>query len=219
MGVNKVLMTGAAGYIASQLLPTFAERYEMVLVDVSDTNRDGDKVPGVNIVDLVDSDRSGYSALFEGVDAVVHLGYKRRAGPAVDHISYENDNVAMAYNVMRSAYDAGVPRVAVASSNHAADWYERDMIHDRKMDILDPYTIPLSDNFYGWSKASYEHIGFVFASGKFGRKLEVVMVRIGAPAEINLTSYKDNIRSYKRDLGAYISKRDIRGAKGQVQGF
>ena len=55
MGVNKVLMTGAAGYIASQLLPTFAEQYEMVLVDVSDTNREGNKVPGVNIVDLVDS--------------------------------------------------------------------------------------------------------------------------------------------------------------------
>ena len=123
MGVNKVLMTGAAGYIASQLLPTFAERYEMVLVDVSDRNRDGDQVDGVNVVDLVDSDRTGYASLFEGVDAVVHLGYKRRSGAAVDHFSYENDNVAMAYNVMRSAYDAGVPRVAVASSNHAADWY------------------------------------------------------------------------------------------------
>ena len=226
MGVNKVLMTGAAGYIASQLLPTFAEQYEMVLVDVSDTNRDGNKVPGVNVVDLVDSDRSGYEALFEGVDAVVHLGYKRRSGAAVDHFSYENDNVAMAYNVMRSAYDAGVPRVTVASSNHAADWYEHFLIHERKMEVLDPYALALSDNFYGWAKATYEHIGFLFACGFPGdpdtiveaapgvnasarRRLEVVMVRIGAPREINVEQFKDNPAGFKRDLGAYISQRDI----------
>ena len=38
MAVEKVLMTGAAGYIANQLLPTFRETYEMVLVDVTDTD-------------------------------------------------------------------------------------------------------------------------------------------------------------------------------------
>ena len=39
--MTKVLLTGAAGYIADQLLPTFKERYETVLVDVTDTNRRG----------------------------------------------------------------------------------------------------------------------------------------------------------------------------------
>ena len=33
--MTKVLLTGAAGYIADQILPTFRERYETVLVDVS----------------------------------------------------------------------------------------------------------------------------------------------------------------------------------------
>ena len=80
MAVNKVLMTGATGYIANQLLPTFRENYEMVLVDVKDENPRGEKVEGVDIANLIDTDRSNYANLFEGVDAVVHLGYKRRQG-------------------------------------------------------------------------------------------------------------------------------------------
>ena len=226
MAVEKVLMTGATGYIANQLLPTFRENYEMVLVDVKQENPRGEKVEGVVTADLIDADRSKYAHLFEGVDAVVHLGYKRRAGEPLDHFFDENENVAMAYNVLRSAYDAGVPRLAIASSNHAADWYEHNLIHTRKMESLDPYKLPLSDNFYGWAKATYEHLGFLFACGLGGfaddggrqrhtggvsqiRKTGVVMVRIGAPRELDLAAYVGDPENYKRDLGAYISPRDI----------
>ena len=41
-----VLMTGATGYIANQLLPTFAETYKMVLVDVKEENRAGERGRG-----------------------------------------------------------------------------------------------------------------------------------------------------------------------------
>ena len=226
MAVEKVLMTGATGYIANQLLPTFRESYEMVLVDVKQENPRGEKVEGVVTADLIDADRSKYAHLFDGVDAVVHLGYKRRAGEPLDHFFDENENVAMAYNVLRSAYDAGVPRLAIASSNHAADWYEHNLIHARKMESLDPYRLPLSDNFYGWAKATYEHLGFLFACGLGGfadaggrqrhtggvsqiRKTGVVMVRIGAPRDLDLAAYVGDPENYKRDLGAYISPRDI----------
>lgn len=225
--MTKVLLTGAAGYIADQLLPTFKERYETVLVDVNDTNRRGEKVEGVVIQDLIDPNRAAYSELFEGVDAVVHLGYKRRSGNPLDHFFDEKENVEMAYNVFRSAYDSGAARVVMASSNHAADWYEHNLIHARKMESLDPYLLPLSDNFYGWAKATYEHMGFLFACGAMDfrtasggqdhtgssqtqqRKLEVVMVRIGAPRDLDLATYEGDPANYKRDLGAYISPRDL----------
>lgn len=226
MAVQKVLMTGATGYIANQLLPTFRESYEMVLVDVKAENPRGERVEGVVTADLIDADRSGYAHLFEGVDAVVHLGYKRRAGEPLDDFFDENENVVMAYNVLRCAYDAGVPRLAIASSNHAADWYEHNLIHARRMESLDPYRLPLSDNFYGWAKATYEHLGFLFACGFGGfaddsgrqqhtggvssmRRMGVVMVRIGAPRELDLAAYVGDAANYKRDLGAYISPRDI----------
>jgi nucleoside-diphosphate-sugar epimerase len=206
---KRVLMTGGAGYVASQLLPAFREKYEMVLIDVRDEDRQGQRVEGVAVADLTDPDRGRYASHFDGVDAVVHLGNKRRSGDRIDHYFDEKVNVEMAYNVFRSAYDAGVSRVAFASSNHAADWYEYNLITQGKMDMLEPDKLPLSDNFYGWAKATYEHIGFLFACGAFGRQMGVVMVRIGHPREVNLDRFDGNLASYKRHLGAYISPRDI----------
>ena len=225
---QKILMTGAAGYIASQLLPAFRERHEMVLVDVKTEDRQGERVEGVVTADLIDPDRSKYAHLFEGVDAVVHLGHRGRSGAnPLDHFVDEKQNVEMAYNVFRTAYDAGVRRVVMASSNHAADWYEHNLIHRRSMEVLDPYRLPLSDNFYGWAKATYEHMGFLFACGAMGfrdasgredhtgdldnaqRQMGVVMVRIGAPREIRVQDFGGDPANYKRDLGAYISPRDL----------
>ena len=131
----KVLMTGASGYVASLLLPAFRKCYDMALVDTVDRNRQGEPVEGVRIADLTGTDRSAYSGFFQGVDAVVHLAHIRSSGDPLDHFSYEQRNVQMAYNVLRSAYDAGVPRVVVASSNHAADWYEHRLVHQRKLDL------------------------------------------------------------------------------------
>ena len=37
----------------------------------------------------------------------------------------------------------------------------------------------------------------------------VVMVRIGAPRELDLAVYEGDTANYKRDLGAYISPRDL----------
>jgi hypothetical protein len=101
-----------------------------------------------------------------------------------------------------------VERVVVASSNHAADWYEH-RVRACELDMVYPETPPLSDNFYGWAKIGYEALGFVYASGGRGRKLGVVQVRIGAPREIEAARFIGNPIGYKRDLGAYISPRDL----------
>jgi NAD+ dependent glucose-6-phosphate dehydrogenase len=112
--------------------------------------------------------------------------------------------------------EEGVRRVVMASSNHAADWYEY-LIHVGKMDVVDPdRTPPRSDNFYGWAKLCYEALGFLFATGALGRKLENVQIRIGAPREIAARTFFPNSPGtagdavrYRRDLGAYISRRDL----------
>ena len=65
----------------------------------------------------------------------------------------------------------------VRGSNHAADWYE-DLIHAKKKDVVDPWERAVSDNFYGWAKEAYEHLGFVYATGKIGRQLEVIPVAV-----------------------------------------
>ena len=208
----RVLLTGATGYIASQLLPVLRERYDLRLVDVRTTDAAGQPVTGAQIVNLLEDSDDTLRVHFEGVDAVVHLGYYRppHLGVTGAGKSYldERPNVDMAERVFRHALDANVERVVVASSNHAADWYE-PLLHARQLDVIGPDDLPKSDNYYGWAKIAYEALGFMYASGAFGRKLGVVQVRIGAPREIDASNFENKPAAYKRDLGAYISARDL----------
>ena len=225
---KKVLITGASGYVASLMRDEFRDRYELVLVDVTDDSPAGGTVADIKIADLMNADRSGYDRLFEGVDSVIHLGYKGSSaggvfGDAVPHIErfeVEHSNVLMANNVYRAAYDAGVRRMVVASSNHAADWYEHALVHPGKLDVVSPEDLPVSDNFYGWAKAAYELLAWPYACGKFGRQLEFVHVRIGFPCDVDgaaLMADKPGtepagggVANFKRYLGAHFSARDVR---------
>ncbi len=207
-----VLHTGATGYIASQLLPVLRQRYDLRLLDVRGTDAHGQPVEGAQVADLLSDDDDRLRPLFAGVDAVVHLGYYRppHLGVTGAGKSYldERPNVDMAERVYRFALEANVGRVVVASSNHAADWYEQ-LLHPRQLESIGPQDLPRSDNYYGWAKIAYEALGFTYASGAFGRKLGVVQVRIGAPREIDAAQFGGKPGAYKRDLGAYISSRDL----------
>jgi len=209
----RVLLTGATGYVASQLLPVFRGRYDLRLLDVRTENGRGEPVEGVEIANLLDDDDARLNSAFDGVDVVVHLGYYRppHLGVTGAGKSYldERPNVDMAERVYRHALDGGVGRVVVASSNHAADWYEQ-VIHPRKLEMVGPEDLPKSDNYYGWAKIAYEALGFTYACGAFGRRLGVVQVRIGAPRPLDPAEYEGKPASaYKRDLAAYISPRDM----------
>ena len=144
MSKRKVLITGASGYIASLVLPTLRERYDLTLLDVRTTDRDGAPVPGVQLCDLLDDNRDAYRDHFTGVDAVVHLGFTRAEDPndPDQRFAAEYANVRMAYNVYQVAWEEGVRRAVIASSNHAADYYE-PLILDHRMRHGGPQRAPL----------------------------------------------------------------------------
>jgi hypothetical protein len=103
------------------------------------------------------------------------------------------------------------------------------------MDVVTTEMRALSDNYYGWAKEVYEHLGFVFAVGKVnaslaqglqqhirspggatigdrehGRPLENVQIRIGGPRETDVANCpKGDLRCMRRALAAYISQRDL----------
>lgn len=220
MARRRVLITGASGEISRQLIPSFRERYDLTLLDT----RSADHANDIIEADVSDPDVEKYRSHFKGVDAIVHnvralkLGVptsapwhwlKERPGSEpTEGYFVERLSVDMAFNVLRLAMEEGVRRVVITSSNHAADWHETKL-HDGRLDMVGPETYPLSDNFYGWAKATYEHLGFVFATGRLGRAVENVQVRVGAPRPIVATDFIGDETSYKRNLGAYISERDM----------
>jgi hypothetical protein len=214
---RRVVVTGAAGYVAQRMWPALQERWDLVPIDVRPTTRAGKPVPGLIVADLTRPDRNEYRQHFRGADAVIHCGFV--SAPNLDATTWqdnsdakfwaEHTNVALAYNVCRVALEEGVRRVVVCSSNHAADYYER-LVWGGGLDMVTPEMPPRSDNWYGWAKAAYELLGFVFATGKVdGRKLEIVQWRIGGPRDDDIDQVKPgDIKVMHRALGAYLSQRD-----------
>lgn len=186
---------------------------------------------GIQACDLL-GPRDEIRQFFAGADAIVHMAFvpppsgvsSATTGPGHDSdggssadgandklFAAEHLNVQMAFNVFQTASEEGVSRVVMASSNHAADYYE-ELILDHKFDMVDPDAVARSDNYYGWAKIAYENLGFMFATGKMhgGRQLPNVQIRIGGPRETDVAGCEmGNLRKLRRALGAYMSKRDL----------
>lgn len=212
MAKRKVVVTGAAGRMAGLILEDLRARYDLLPLDVRSHNDAGQEIEGIQHVDLLNKDRSAYRALFRGADCVCHFGFVRTHERSDVDAYFQNEfsNVQMAYNVYQAAWEENVRRVVMVSSNHAADYYE-DLILDGKLDFVDPDGRAQSDNYYGWAKEVYEHLGFVFAAGKVnGRPLDNVQIRIGGPRETDLDNISPgDLRRMWRGLAVYMSQRDM----------
>jgi nucleoside-diphosphate-sugar epimerase len=125
------------------------------------------------------------------------------------HFEAEQGNIRMAFNLYQVCLEEGVGRAVVLSSNHAADYLE-DLVHENRLDVVTPDMRPLARGVYGWAKAAYEHLGFVFALGADGwPRLPNVQIRIGNVNETRYAGYgPDDQASMERALGAYLSARD-----------
>lgn len=224
----KVLVTGAAGHMATLAMPGLQGRHDLRLTDV----RPPEHVPAgatFHPMSLLDATDAEMADLFRGVETVIHSAYVPSGErdvysllpPQIERFDAEFNNIRMAQRVYRCALESGVRRVLVVSSNHAADWYEHNEIHRRRRDMVYPTDLPLADNFYGWAKASYELLAHPYACGVFGRRIEMVMLRIGSPYPIDVSRFEPGAQmspsqltrpsgraAFKRALGAYLSDRD-----------
>ena len=206
----RVLLTGATGYIAGQLLPALRGRYDLRLIDTRREDRSGQMVDGVEVVDLLAPEPADLKPYFAGVDVVIHAAYHRPDGTD-PQAQYDGErlNIDMTQRVYQMALDHGIRRVVAASTNQAAKWYEQPYFAGLR-DRVTPEDYPRPDNFYGWAKAAYESLGFLYACGSLGRKLEVIQLRIVVPREIDASKFTDLPRHrYIRELAGYISECDL----------
>jgi uronate dehydrogenase len=198
--VRRLLLTGAAGRIATAVRPVLRELAEEVVL----TDRTEPSAPAASerfvAADLADP--APWADLAAGCDAVLHLG----AVP--DEAAFDvlaGPNLHGPFHVYEAARRAGVRRVVVASSGRATGFY-------RVGERLDGEATPRPDGLYGATKAFSEALGRMYAD-KFG--LEVVALRIG--------TFRERPRT-ERDLSTWLSPGDagrlVRAAlTGPVEGF
>jgi uronate dehydrogenase len=163
-----VLMTGAAGRIGTVLRGGLPERGFAVrcldVVPVSDV-RPGEEHVVADVTDL-----AAMVDATEGASAVVHLGgvSGESTWPAIRHA-----NIDGTFCVLEAARLNGVPRVVLASSNHATGYTPRP---DGGL-LRESDTPPRPDTYYGVSKVTMEALGSLYVD-RYG--LDVVCLRIGS---------------------------------------
>jgi NAD+ dependent glucose-6-phosphate dehydrogenase len=195
---DPVLLTGASGRVGEAILGELGMAYDWRLLDRAPPT---EEYPGEFVVaDVTDDD--AIAAAMEGVGAVIHLAGDPR--PSAPWESVWRNNVDGTQTVFEAAVEAGVEKVAFASSNHAVGAYETDErtpgMYRPDGDLeLDGSELPRPSNLYGVSKAAGETLGRYYHDAE---GLSVVCVRIG-----NLTEGHPP-KDYERGQAMWLSYRD-----------
>lgn len=160
----RILITGAAGVVATLLRPRLRREGRVLrLLDITaPSDADSDEVLTGSV-----TDPETMAIACHEVDAVIHLGGHSRENSWAETVEV---NVTGTQTMLEAAQKAGVPRIILASSNHAVGF--REVTEDLPAD-----STPRPDTFYGVSKAAIEALGSLYHS-RFG--MDVICVRIGS---------------------------------------
>jgi nucleoside-diphosphate-sugar epimerase len=160
----RILITGASGIVATLLRPRLrgAGRVLRLLDITAPSGTDSDEVMTGSV-----TDPETMAVACHDVDAVVHLAGHSRENSWAETVQV---NITGTQTVLEAAQQAAVPRVILASSNHAVGF--REATGDLPAD-----STPRPDTFYGVSKAAIEALGSLYHS-RFG--MDVICIRIGS---------------------------------------
>ena len=182
--MKTILMTGAAGGIATCLRQELKGKYAFRLSDLRDV---ADLATNETFVPADLSDFEAVCRAAEGVDGVIHLGAFSVVG---SWQTIRDANIVGTYNLYQAAYEVGVKRIVFASSNHAVGFYARS-------ETIDHGVYPKPDTRYAASKVFGESLASLYAD-KYG--IESLCIRIGNVA---------NRPVDHRRLAIWISPRDM----------
>ncbi|TFV91546.1 NAD(P)-dependent oxidoreductase [Blastococcus sp. CT_GayMR20] len=166
--MSLVLLTGAAGRIGTVLRGGLPERgWAVRCLDVVPVP---DERPGEAQVVADVTDLAAMEDATDGVDAVVHMAgiSGESTWAAISHANIEGT-----YCVLEAARRSGVPRVVLASSNHATGYTPRPGASL----LTEADAPPRPDTYYGVSKVTMEALGSLYVD-RYG--LDVVCLRIGS---------------------------------------
>jgi len=139
---KKVLVTGGAGFIGSNLVDELIKQGdEVIVIDNLSTGERENLNPAAQFHELDIRDLEKIQPLFAGVDCVFHLAAFARVQPSIeDPITFNDVNVNGTLNVLVAAKDAGVKRVVYSASSSAyGDQTQMPLREDMPAHPLSPY--------------------------------------------------------------------------------
>jgi len=118
---NKVLVTGGAGFIGSNLVDELVNRGdEVVIIDNLSTGKKENINSDAEFYEVDMKDLEKIKPLFKGVDYVFHLAAFARVQPSIEDPITANDiNLNGTLNVLVAARDAKVKKVIYSASSSA----------------------------------------------------------------------------------------------------
>ncbi|MET4693756.1 NAD-dependent epimerase/dehydratase family protein [Endozoicomonas lisbonensis] len=159
MTKKTICITGHKGSIGQVLTTGLKEEYELILIDLPDTN-------------ILDYERFKNKLKDQNIDAIIHLAWNCK----VENFSSKKadpNNLIMANNVYEVALNLNIPKVIMASSVHTHDVYK--IINKELNLVIDLNTKPNPVSPYGESKIQLEKTG-----KKISKKgLQVICIRFG----------------------------------------
>lgn len=165
---GKVLVTGAAGVVASHLLPALTSTHGVIGVDSTPIPELG----GIESYVGNANSRSVLEPLIAQVDSIIHLPTGAWGGWQ-GLMDTEVNGTKM---LLELAVDHGIHRTIIASSNHVLGWYERLAAEGEPLTPVTPHTAARVDGAYGAAKAFAENLAQL-ASDWYG--LPVSILRLG----------------------------------------
>lgn len=160
---KRILLTGAAGRVATLIRAELASHYDVRLTDVRPIRSEYAGEEFV-LADLRELEQS--RSLMRGVDTVVHFAGFSKEGPLETLVPA---NITGTYNVFEAARLEGVRRIIFASTGHVTGFYSRE-------DRVDEMMPPRPDSLYATTKLFGENLARLYAD-KYGG--EILCIRIG----------------------------------------
>jgi NAD+ dependent glucose-6-phosphate dehydrogenase len=179
----RVIITGAAGRIGSQLVEELSRSHELGLIDVRPVNGRKSIIADLSVAprgwrSWLKPGSGRWREAFTRAQVVVHLAAD--IDPQAPWESVLPNNIQATWNVIQAAAKHGVPRVVFASSNWAVKALEQKLAPDcYRVDgaKIDSETAPFPITAYGLSKGFGELAGRMFVDE--GKLESFVAVRIG----------------------------------------
>jgi nucleoside-diphosphate-sugar epimerase len=165
---RKVLITGAAGRIGSDLARRFHRRYDLRLMVRNNEKNLARLEKFGKVVTAELADLARLKQVCRGIDTVIHLA--ANPDPMAVWSDLLEPNIVGVYNILVAAKSAGCRRVILASSVHAVTGYPVD-VQVKAADPVNP------GDLYGVTKCFAEALGRYMAERE---GLSVIALRIGA---------------------------------------